>query len=411
MPLFKKSAAYFGDVLWEEGNSALLSKVFPVFTVPPTKERLTHFIQHTLHCAYEESVVASGEYPLTHSRFNMILYGNAEIEDHVLMLLSNMFREEKGQVSIWLPYSFMPYLHCPTLPIDRDRSECTIAMNLMMQEGDEVDIDALVTLMQRWQNASGLLQVRLWMCDDLPAQPFYFCEGKCLLLVNESIQDSPVAVRILKPSAMLSFMAQRTPRNRRQISYNLAEPRQAEEAQEIMKNKLGDCRGAYIFTNTIFQWKQIQEGKPLNPESATQLMQETFQALATYDVPIVMSSDAIRFFAQTRGFQVPFWGMVRFEEEEMTRFLSMLFTGIKMQEEGRILLTNLSLPGLSALVFDEYIVIHSAAVYEQPEQVLIVPISLLQSTIMRFKDMVDNDAYSLSADKLVETIHSHIHHD
>ncbi len=114
MPLFKKSAAYFGDVLWEEGNSALLSKVFPVFTVPPTKERLTHFIQHTLHCAYEESVVASGEYPLTHSRFNMILYGNAEIEDHVLMLLyQTCSGEEKGRFHLATPIPLYPICITP----------------------------------------------------------------------------------------------------------------------------------------------------------------------------------------------------------------------------------------------------------------------------------------------------------
>ncbi len=64
--------------------------------------------------------------------------------------------------------------------------------------------------------------------------------------------DSP-GTRAAHPEAsVLSFGA--APPDRRQISYsNLAEPRQAEEAQEIMKNKLGDCRGAYIFTNTIFR--------------------------------------------------------------------------------------------------------------------------------------------------------------
>ena len=59
----QKSAAYFGDALWDEGNAAALNTIFPVFTVPTSKERLTHFVQHALQCAYEEAVIATQTIP------------------------------------------------------------------------------------------------------------------------------------------------------------------------------------------------------------------------------------------------------------------------------------------------------------------------------------------------------------
>lgn len=263
----QKSGQYFADALWDEGKAAALTSIFPVFAIPQEKECLASFLQHALRCAYESTVFETGEYPVTHPRFNLILFGQAEIEDHMLILLSNIFREEKGEASIWLSYSFMRYLHCPVLPIKRDHSATRISMNIMFSKNQQIDIDALSGLMQQWQSASGLLDVALWLVDhehtpdSEHTQPFYFNVGKYLLLVNETVDNTPVAVRVIKPSVLLTFMAKR-PHERYRFSYNLNKPDQAAEAHALLYSKLPHCRGAYLFTNTLFNWDTSAKQRP-----------------------------------------------------------------------------------------------------------------------------------------------------
>lgn len=322
----------------------------------------------------------------------------------MLVFLSKMFRECTGQASVWLSYSFMRYLSCPTLPIKRENSSCTIVMNLLISHEEEIDIDALLTLMHRWQNATGLLKVVLWMCDDEDRQPFYYYENNFLLLVNETVDNFPVATRIMNPAVLLSFMAKRPP-NRNRMSFDLSDKQDAAQAQQMLLNKDNTCRGAYLFTNTMFYWgPPVEEGSGIDKDSATALLKQTFSEIRRHNTPVVVSSEAIRQFTLDRGFHVPFLGTLRFQEDEVNDYLNTLYDGMSTLGGQDVILTTLSMPGLSALIFDDCVIIHSSSLQEQPEQLMAIPSSMLQKTVDRFKAMVQNDAVALSRDKLIEII-------
>lgn len=123
---------------------------------------------------------------------------------------------------------------------------------------------------------------------------------------------------------------------------------------------------------------------------------------------MVVSSDAINLFAREQGFHVPFWGRIDFSAQEILQYMSLLNEGMLSLGSREIILTSLSLPGLSALVFDEELIIHQAAVNEQPEQLLVVPITMLEETIERFKNMVRSDAMALSSERLITVVRSHM---
>ena len=405
----QKSAAYFADIFWNQGKTGALNSIFLVFKVPGDINRLENFLEQALRSAYEEAVIKSGEFPLTHSRFNTVLYGHAEIEDHVLIFLSRLFREATGQESVWLSYSFMRYLNCPTLPIKRDSSECSIVMNLMISRHESIDIEMLMTLMQRWQTASCLVKVVLWLCDEEDRHPFYYLENSFLLLVNETVENMPVATRVIKPSVLLSFMAKRPPLSNR-MSYDLSKKEDIEFAQQFITNINHPCRGAYLFTNTMFYWgPPVKEGF-IKKDTAASLLQQTFSEIKHYGTPIVVSSEAVRKFTLDLGFHVPFVGTVRFPEDEVEAYLKTLYEGMSTLGNQNIILTNLVMPGLSALVFDHCMVIHSHSVYEQADQLIIIPINLLENTVQRFKKMVGNEAVILDKDKLLEIIQTHLQH-
>lgn len=406
----KKSAAYFTDILWEEGKVASLAGIFPVFTTPSEKERLEGFLRHAIRCAYEKSVLETGEFPVTDTRFNMILYGHAEIEDHILIQLSNMFRLGTGNISVWLPFSFLRYLHCPTLPIKREDSSATIHMNVLMRPEDQVDIDTLLQQMTLWRNASGILEIVLWMYNEPTPQPFYFKEGEFLLMVNELMPDNPIAVRVMNPSTLLSFMARRVPQMRKRMSYNLNVPEEAAQARKALVEKMPQCRGAYLFTNTMFLPVAGGDRNTLLKNRGDLLM-EILKSFETNPIPVVVSVESIRMFAKNLGFHAPFIGQVNFSESQMEDYLRIMEKGRLAQMENGVILTNMSMPGLSALVFDDEIFLHSAAMNQQDEQLLILPTSILMDTMERFKDMVRHDAASICLEKLAEIVRAHIRHE
>lgn len=403
----QKSAAYFGDLLWGEGRAGRLVQIFPVFSMPEQKDRLIGFLRHALRCAYEQAVWQQEGHVLSSSRFNLVLHGHDEIQDHVLIMLSCMFREEEGRVSVWLPYSFMRYLHCPAMPIRRADSRCTIVMNLLLHPDDRVNAEELMMLMQRWQNASGVLQIALWSCDELPAQPFYFKEGAFLILVNNAMKDNPIGLRILRPDVLLGFLAQRNMQQKRRISYSLDQEEEFEAARQLLLEKLPRTRGAFLSTNTFFL--QVDSAQQERPSFAQviELVQATFQSLAEHSLRIVVSSQAVGMFAKNGGFHVPFLGSVQLTGGEMEQFLQMPRDSRLLHAGSGMILTNLSLPGLSVLILEDELLIHSMSVNEQPEQLLLLPISLVSDTVQMLREAVDSDGAALSMDRLMAFIQAH----
>lgn len=404
----QKSAEYFGDVLWGEGKAGLLVQIFPVFSMPEERERLLSFLRHALRCAYEKSLAMSDEHVLSSSRFNMVLHGHDEIQDHVLIMLSCMFREETGRISVWLPYSFMRYLHCPAMPIRRDDSGCTIVMNLMLHHDDRISIEELMMLTRRWQNASGVLEIALWNCESLPPQPFYFKEDDFLILVNNAMPDYPIALRVLRPDVLLSFLAQRTIQRKTRASFSLDRPEEAKAAHELLMAKLPSARGAYMSTNTVFLSTGEMQNGSVNQQEMSLAMQQTFAQVIEHGLRVVVSSEAVGQFARDRGFHIPFWGKVTMDDQSMQDFLYMLADSQVLRQNGTVILTNFSLPGLSVLFFEDEMLIHSAAVHEQSEQLMLIPNELVAETLEIFKDTVKTQGAVLSMDKLMSIIRSHI---